>query len=139
MEQSNPYAPVDGTDMLGKDAQRVREYFVNERVMTIPFTGECQYPKPDGEISEELGIARSYIVRVRKHYNIPDVETRRKSRFTFLQETAKNYYNLYVGGVDQYVELEKRRLKEQADACTVGAIIGVITGALLTALAALLF
>lgn len=139
MEQIKPYVPVDGTDMLGKDAMRVREYFVNEHVMTIPFSGECQYPKPDGEISEELGIARSYIVRVRKHYNIPDVETRRKSRFTFLQEMAKNYYNLYASGVDQYTELANCRLKELANACTVGAIIGVIAGALLTVLAALLF
>lgn len=131
MEQIKPYAPVDGTDMLGKDAMRVREYFVNEHVLTIPFTGECQYPKPDGEISEELGIARSYIVRVRKHYNIPDVETRRKSRFTFLQEMAKNYYNLYASGVDQYTELANCRLKEQASACTVGCVIGAITGLLL--------
>lgn len=131
MEQINPYVPVDGTDMLGKDAQRVREYFVNEHALTIPFAGECQYPRPDGEIAEELGIARSYIVRVRKHYNIPDVETRRKSRFVFLQETAKNYCDLYVSGVNRHIELENRRLKDEASACTVGCIIGAITGMLL--------
>lgn len=138
MTTSPRYLPIDGTDMLGKDARRVLAYFTQEVEYPIEGPG-AKYPKPDGEVSKELGIARSYIVRVRKHYNIPDVEKRREACFASMQEAAKNYYNLYTSGVDQYIELEKSRLKEQANACSVGVIIGVIAGALFTVLASILF
>lgn len=138
MTTSPRYLPIDGTDMLGKDAQRVLAYFTQESEYPIEGPG-VKYPKPDGEVSKELGIARSYIVRVRKHYNIPDVEKRREACFASMQEAAGYYCALYRQELGLRVELANRRLKEQASACTVGCVIGTITGILLTVLASLLF
>lgn len=126
-----PYTPVDGKHMLGKDAQRVLQHFADELAVNISDCCEVMYPKSDGDISEELGVARSYITRVRKHYNIPDVDKRREVKFKYLRETLKLYHSLHREGCRQYSDLQSRRLKDEASACTVGCIIGAITGLIL--------